>query len=109
MNEFPKQGSVYWFNPDPTKGSEMRKTRPCLVVSPNEMNEHLRTIIVVPLTTMIQPWPFRLTITILGRKSSLACDQIRTVDRSRLKAHIAHLKPVYRKKVFALLQTILSE
>ena len=106
---FPKQCSVYWFDPDPGKGSEMRKVRPCIVVSPDEMNEHLRTVMVVPLTSTVQPWPFRLTLRILGKKSSAACDQLRAIDKSRLKAPIGSLKPADRDKLFSLLQSILSE
>jgi mRNA interferase MazF len=108
MQNFPKQGSVYWFDPEPVKGTEMRKIRPCVVVSPDEMNENLRTVIVVPITSTIQPWPFRLTITLLGKSSSVACDQLRTVDKSRLKAGLGNLKPADKDKLFTLLQLILS-
>jgi hypothetical protein len=59
MSDYPKQGSVHWFDPEPAKGAEIRKIRPCIVVSPDEMNEHLRTVIIVPLTSTIQAWPFR--------------------------------------------------
>lgn len=109
MPNFPKQASVYWFDPEPAKGSEIRKVRPCIVVSPDEMNENLRTVIVVPLTSTIQAWPFRLTVNVLGQKSSAACDQLRAIDKSRLKACIGNLKPTDREKLFTLLQSILSE
>ena len=87
----------------------MRKIRPCIVVSPDEMNENLRTVIVVPLTSTIQPWPFRLTVSILGHKSSVACDQIRTIDKARLRGYISSLKSTDRESLFSLLQSILSE
>lgn len=109
MQDFPKQFSIYWFDPEPVKGSEIRKVRPCIVVSPDEMNESLRTVIVVPLTSTIQAWPFRLTISILGQKSSAACDQIRAIDKHRLKAHIGNLKSADRDKLFSLLQVMFSE
>ncbi|MGH7866484.1 MAG: type II toxin-antitoxin system PemK/MazF family toxin [Candidatus Dormibacteraceae bacterium] len=109
MARFPKQSSVYWFDPEPTKGSELRKVRPCIIVSPNEMNESLRTVLVVPLTSTMQPWPFRTAVTILGRKSSAACDQLRVVDTSRLRARIGDLKPVDRDKLYSLLQSIFLE
>ena len=109
MPSFPKQGSIYWFDPEPVKGSEIRKVRPCIVVSPDEMNENLRTVIVVPLTSTIQAWPFRLTIDVLGQKSSVACDQLRAIDKARLKTHIATLKAADRESLFTLLQSILSE
>lgn len=100
---------MYWFDPEPVKGSEMRKIRPCIVVSPDEMNEHLRTVIVVPLTSNVQPWPFRLTVRLLNSTSSAAVDQIRAVDKSRLKAHIGDLKPIEREALYGLMQTMFSE
>jgi len=106
---FPKQGSIYWFDPEPVRGSEIRKIHPCIVVSPDEMNENLRTVIVVPLTSTVQPWPFRLTISILGQKSSAACDQLRVVDKGRLKARIVSLGTADRESLFSLLQSMLSE
>ncbi len=109
MLSFPRQGSIYWFDPEPVKGSEIRKIRPCVVVSPDEMNESLRTVIVVPLTSTIQPWPFRLTVNVLGQKSSVACDQLRSVDKARLKAQIGSLGVADRESLFTLLQSILSE
>lgn len=109
MQNFPKQSSIYWFDPEPAKGSEMRKVRPCVVVSPDEMNENLQTVIIVPLTSTIQAWPFRLTINVLGQKSSIACDQLRVIDKRRLKNHIGKLKSADRVKLFTLLQTIFYE
>ncbi len=109
MRIFPKQSSIYWFDPEPTKGSEIRKIRPCIVVSPDEMNEYLQTVIVVPLTSTIQLWPFRLTLNILGQKSSVACDQIRTIDKTRLREHIGDLNSTDKDKLFSLLQSILSD
>jgi mRNA interferase MazF len=108
MPNFPKQDSIYWFDPEPVKGSEIRKIRPCVVVSPDVMNEYLRTVIVIPLTSTIQPWPFRLTVNILGQKSSIACDQLRAVDKSRLKACIGSLGATDKESLFGLLQSILS-
>ena len=109
MPDFPKQASVYWFDPEPVKGSEMRKVRPCIVVSPDEMNQSLQTVIIVPLTSTIQAWPFRLTINLLGQKSSAACDQLRAVDKSLLKARVGGLRPTDKDRLFGLLQTIFSE
>ncbi len=109
MPSFPKQFSVYWFDPEPVKDSEIRKIRPCIVVSPDEMNEYLKTVIIVPLTSTIQAWPFRLTINILDQKSSVACDQIRMIDKSRLKAYIGNLKSTDKDRLFSILQSIFSE
>jgi len=108
MQSFPNQASVYWFDPEPTKGAEIRKVRPCVIVSPDEMNENLKTVIIAPLTSTIQPWPFRLTVKLLGQKSSIACDQLRAIDKSRLRAHIGDLRTVDKEKLFSLLQTMLS-
>lgn len=108
MQDFPEQASVYWFDPEPTKGTEIRKVRPCVVVSPDEMNEHLKTVIIAPLTSTIQLWPFRLTVMLLGQKSSVACDQLRAIDKSRLKALIGDLKTTDKERLFGLLQTMLS-
>jgi mRNA interferase MazF len=109
MPNFPRQSSVYWFDPEPVMGSEIRKIRPCIVVSPDEMNKSLHTVIVIPLTSTINPWPFRLNLDFLGQVSSAACDQIRSIDKTRLKAHIGDLKKVDSEKLFSLLQTMLSE
>ena len=109
MAIFPKQSSVYWFDPEPVQGAELKKVQPCIVVSPNQMNENLHTVLVVPLTSTIKPWPFRTTVTILGRKSSAACDQLRVIDKSRLKALIGTLKAADGEALYGLLQAILSE
>ena len=69
---------------DPVRGSEMRKTRPCLVVSPDEMNGWLRTIIVAPMTTVGRVWPSRVPVVFEGRSGEIALDQVRTVDKERL-------------------------
>lgn len=109
MIKFPEQSSIYWFDPEPVQGSELRKIRPCIVVSPNEMNKKLSTILVVPLTSTIRPWPFRITITVFRKKSSAACDQLRVIDKARLKAQIGNLKKSDREQLFGMLQSILSE
>ena len=80
----PLQGEVWWVNLDPTLGSEIKKRRPCLIVSPNEANEHLLTVIAAPITSTIRPWPTRLTIKLQKQSSSIALDQIRAVDKKRL-------------------------
>ncbi|HEX4774024.1 MAG TPA: type II toxin-antitoxin system PemK/MazF family toxin [Candidatus Saccharimonadales bacterium] len=108
MPNLPRQAAIYWFDPEPTKGAEIRKIRPCVVVSPNEMNAVLKTVIIAPLTSTIQLWPFRLTVTVLNQKSSVACDQIRAVDKSRLRAYIGDLRSKDREELLNLLQTIFS-
>lgn len=71
-------------NLDPTMGSEMKKTRPCVVLSPNEMNKYLQTIVVAPMTTSSKPYPTRVEIKHNQTKGWIAIDQIRTVDRARI-------------------------
>ncbi len=105
---FPEQGSVYWFDPEPIKGSEFNKVRPCVVVSPDEMNRHLNTVIVAPLTSTIKAWPFRCTAQILGQRSSIACDQLRAVDKSRLRAYITTLQASDKQAVTSLLSVMFS-
>ena len=74
---------VYWINLDPTVGSEIKKTRPCLVASPDEINHNIRTVIVAPLTTRGQSYPTRVPCRFKGKDGQVVLDQIRTVDRSR--------------------------
>lgn len=80
----PSRGEVWLVAPDPAQGSEIRKTRPCLVVSPDEMNRFLATVIVAPLTTTVRPYPSRVGLRFKAKRGQAALDQIRTVDRSRL-------------------------
>jgi len=81
---WPRRDEVWLVSLDPTQGSEIRKTRPSLVVSPNEMNEHLRTVIIVPLTTTERPYPTRVGIAFQNKRGQVALDQLRAVDQSRL-------------------------
>jgi len=78
------RGEIWLVNLDPTVGSEIRKSRPCLVVSPPEMHDHLRTVIVASMTTGARPAPFRVPITFGGKKGLILLDQIRTLDKVRL-------------------------
>lgn len=84
MVAYPQRSQVWLVSLEPTVGSEVRKTRPCVVVSPDETNRLLRTVIITPLTSTIKNYPTRLSITFQNRPSSIALDQIRTVDKSRL-------------------------
>ena len=78
------RGDIWLVNLDPTVGSEIRKSRPCLVVSPSEMHDHLRTVIVAPMTTKGQRAPFRVPVTHAGKKGLVLLDQVRAVDKTRL-------------------------
>jgi len=85
----PRQGEVYWANLDPAIGREIRKRRPVLVVSPDEMNRNLATVIAAPLTSKHRPWPTRCRVSYRGRSSSAALDQIRCLDAARLGERLA--------------------
>jgi len=87
----PSRGEVFLVELDPTRGSEIRKTRPCVVVSPDELNHHLRTVIVAPMTTGGQAYPFRVACRFAGREGRVALDQLRTVDRERLRKRLGVL------------------
>src|SRR5256885_3700420 len=77
---------------DLTIGSEIKKVRPCVVVSPDEMNRHIRTVIVAPMTTKGQPYPTRVRCRFAGKEGQIAVDQLRTVDRSRSEEHTSELQ-----------------
>lgn len=82
---------VYLINLDPTIGSEIRKTRPCVVVSPDEMNRHIRTVLVAPMTTQGRAYPTRVPCRFKGRAGHVVLDQPRTVDRARLVTRLGRL------------------
>jgi len=82
---------VYLVNLDPTVGSEIQITRPCLVVSPDEINHTIRTVIVAPMTTKGQPYPTRVSCRFQGKKGQVVLDQIRAVDRSRLVTKLGRI------------------
>jgi mRNA interferase MazF len=87
-----KAGEIWLAQLDPTVGSEIQKTRPCVVVSPMEMNAHLRTVIVAPMTTGSRPAGFRVPLTFQGKQGLILLDQIRTLDRVRLVKHLGALR-----------------
>lgn len=80
----PRRDEVWLVSLDPTQASEIQKTRPCLIVSPNEANEYLRAVIIAPMTTTELPYPTRVSITFQTKHGQVALDQIRAVDRQRL-------------------------
>jgi mRNA interferase MazF len=86
-----KQYEIYWAKLDPTIGSEIQKTRPCVVITPDEMNNSIDTIIIAPLTTKSHNFPTRLRTTVEGKECWIIIDQIRSIDKSRLKEKIGEL------------------
>ncbi len=86
-----KQYEIYLIKLNPTQGSEIKKTRPCIIISPNEMNKYLDTIVIAPLTSSIRNYPTRVTINFQNRIGQIVVDQIRTVDKSRLVKKLGSL------------------
>jgi mRNA interferase MazF len=104
----PTRGDVYLIELDPTRGSEIRKTRPCLVISPDELNQHLRTVIVAPMTTGGQAYPWRVRCRFRDRSGFVAIDQLRTVDGERLISRVGRIAPNTLTAVLAILQEMFS-
>jgi mRNA interferase MazF len=96
---------IFLVNLDPTIGSEIKKTRPCLIISPDEMNRHIRTIVIAPVTTKRRPYPTRVTCRFKGRSGQIVLDQIRTIDKERL---VKKLGRIDRRAAEAIL-LVLSE
>jgi mRNA interferase MazF len=94
---------VYLIRLDPTVGSEIKKTRPCLIVSPDEMNHHIRTVIIAPMTTKGRQYPTRVPCRFRGKTGQVVLDQIRTVDAARLVRKIGRLDVATAAKVLAVL------
>lgn len=88
-----KQYEIVLINLDPTIGSEMKKTRPCCIISPNEMNQYLRTVVIAPITSSSKSYPTRVEIKQSKTKGWIVLDQIRTVDRSRIIRKLGKLTP----------------
>jgi mRNA interferase MazF len=99
----PRQDEIWLVSLDPTRGAEMQKTRPCLVVSPDEINRHLRTAIVAPMTTTERPYPTRVTVTFQSRRGQVAVDQLRAVDQQRLLKRLGKISPVAAQAVSSAL------
>lgn len=104
-----QRGEVHLVRLDPTLGSEIRKTRPCLIVSPDELNGHLRTAIVAPMTTTGRAYPWRITCRFQRRSGFVALDQLRTVDQERLVKRLGRLAPVTVAAALERLQELFAE
>ena len=98
-----KRFDVYLVNLDQTLGSEIKKTRPCLVISPDEMNRHISTFIIAPMTTKGRNYPTRINCTFKGKKGQIVLDQIRTVDKERLVHKQGQLAASTQSEVLAKL------
>jgi mRNA interferase MazF len=94
---------VHWITLHPTQGSEISKTRPCVIVSPNELNHHLRTLIIAPITSTIKEYPWRVLCSITNKTGQIAVDQLKVVNKSRIGTKISKLSI---KEVTALKEVI---
>jgi len=103
------RGEVHLVGLDPTLGSEIKKTRPCLIVSPDELNQHLRTVIVAPMTTGGQAYPWRVACRFQNRSGFVALDQLRTVDSERLVKRLGRLSAATTTEVLETLQEMFAE
>ncbi len=104
-----KRFEVYWVSLDPTVGREIQKTRPCLIISPDEMNRLLGTVIVAPMSTRTRSFPFRVTCRFQGKSGQILLDQLRTVDKVRLAGRLGQISLPVQKAVLATLSEIFSE
>jgi mRNA interferase MazF len=95
---------VFVVNLDPTVGSEIRKSRPCVVISPDEMNRHVRTVVIAPLTTATRPYPTRVAVRFAGKDGQVVIDQLRTVDKRRLVARLGELQAAEATAVLDVLR-----
>ena len=103
-----KRFDVHLVNLDPTIGGEIRKTRPCLVISPDEMNRFIRTVIVAPMTTTGTAYPTRVMCKFRGRHGQIVLDQIRTVDKSRLVTKLGKLDNQTQGQVLSILSEMFA-
>lgn len=103
-----RRGDVFLVSLDPSQGGEIQKTRPCIIISPDELNTHLRTFIVAPLTTGGHPYPFRLPCQFEGKAGFVVLDQIRTVDRGRLVRRLGELPPDVLGRILETLQEMFA-
>lgn len=104
-----KRGDIWLVNLDPTVGSEIKKSRPCVVVSPAELNDHLRTVMVAPMTSKGFPAPFRVALTHGGTKGLILLDQLRTVDKVRLAKKLGAVSAKTLSAVLGTLQEVFAE
>jgi mRNA interferase MazF len=103
---FPRRGEIYWVALDPTVGREIRKTRPALVISPDEMNQALGTVVLAPITSTVRDFPTRYTIRLQRKTASVAVDQIRTVSVERLLTKMTTVDP---QRALAILREMFAD
>ena len=103
-----RRGDVCLIQLDPRRGSEIRKTRPCLIISPDELNRYLRTLVVAPMTTVGHEYPWRVTGTFQNRNGFVAIDQVRTIDKERIAKRLGQIHRTTLQTVLRTLQEMFS-
>ena len=103
-----KRFDVYLVNLDPTIGSEIKKTRPCLIISPDEMNRNIRTVIIAPMTSSNKDYPTRVACTFRKKQGQIVLDQIRTLDKIRLIKKLGAIDSKAEEKVISILQRMFA-
>lgn len=103
------RGEIWLVNLDPTVGSEIKKTRPCVIVSPQELNQHLRTVMMAPMTSKGFAAPFRVPVTHAGTKGLIVLDQLRAVDKQRLVKKLGQVSAKTMGNVLKTLQELFAE
>ena len=106
---YPLRFEVYLVDLEPTRGSEIKKVRPCAVISPNEMNMHLSTLLVAPMTTGGRDYPSRIPVQFEKKEGRIALDQLRTIDRQRLLKKLGSLQTEEASLVLAALREMFHE
>ena len=100
---------IYYVNLAPTIGSEIKKTRPCIIISPDEMNHNISTVIIAPLTSRLRNYPTRVPCKVEGKQGQIVIDQIRTVDKIRLFKRVGSLNKITQTKILNILKEMFSE
>ncbi|ANV83973.1 transcriptional regulator [Picosynechococcus sp. PCC 7003] len=109
MGMVAKRFDVFLVNLDPTIGSEIQKTRPCVIISPDEMNRHIATVIVAPMTTKGKAYPTRVICQFQGKSGQIVLDQIRTIDKSRLVKKLGQISQDEQRIVLETLAEMFAE
>lgn len=109
MDMVIRRFEVYLVNLDPTLGSEIQKTRPCLIISPDEMNEYINTVIIAPMTTKGRDYPTRVACQFQDKQGQVVLDQIRTIDKARLVKKLGLIAPDVQNQVLSTLQEMFAE
>lgn len=109
MGMVVKRFDVFLVNLDPTVGSEIQKTRPCVVISPDEMNRYIATVIIAPMTTKGKQYPTRIVCQFQGKNGQIVLDQIRTVDKNRLVKKLGQISQDEQKMLLATLAEMFAE